>query len=155
MREEMLIRELTPYGKDLKCQLVRLGMTQVELAGKVGTSKQYLGKILFGERTGTLYLDQIDQELLTSQKTKRQNTLTSYGKEVKCRLIELNMTQVQLAEMAGTTKQYLGKILHGTRSGAMYMESINRILGLEMETSKHSKTGKTSRNDKSLKMAMR
>jgi hypothetical protein len=32
----------------------------------------------------------------------------------------------------------------------MYIESINRILGLEMEASKSSKTGKTSKNDKYL-----
>lgn len=42
----MLLREPTSYGKDVKCQLVHMGMTQVELAKKVGTSKQYLGKII-------------------------------------------------------------------------------------------------------------
>ncbi|SES61911.1 hypothetical protein [[Clostridium] polysaccharolyticum] len=38
----------------------------------------------------------------------------------------------------------------GRQKGAMYIESINRILGLEMEASKSSKTGKTSKNDKYL-----
>ena len=38
-------------------------MTQVELAEQVGTSKQYLGKILFGERAGTMYIEKIDQVL--------------------------------------------------------------------------------------------
>lgn len=149
MRESEFMRELTPYGKDLKCQLVKLGMTQVELAGKVGTSKQYLGKILFGERSGTMYLGHIDQELLSSQYEERKNTLTPYGKEVKCRLIELNMTQVELAEMVGTSKQYLGKILHGKRSGAMYIDSINRAIGLAKEPLKVISTGKSSMNDKS------
>lgn len=60
VRESMLIRNLTPYGKDVKCQLVELGLTQVELAKKIGTSKQYLGKIIYGERAGTMYLNQID-----------------------------------------------------------------------------------------------
>lgn len=130
MCESMLVRELTSYGKSLKCQLVRSGMTQVELAEKVGTSKQYLGKIIFGERAGTMYLDHIDRELLASENIDRESTLTSYGKEVKCRLIELNMTQQELAEMVGTSKQYLGKILHGSRSGTKYVGEINRILRL-------------------------
>lgn len=56
-------RELTPYGKQVKHKLIELNMTQVELAELVGTSKQYLGKILFGERSGNMYLDQIDQIL--------------------------------------------------------------------------------------------
>lgn len=130
MCESMLVRELTSYGKSLKCQLVRSGMTQVELAEKVGTSNQYLGKIIFGERAGTMYLDHIDRELLASENIDRESTLTSYGKEVKCRLIELNMTQQELAEMVGTSKQYLGKILHGSRSGTKYVGEINRILRL-------------------------
>lgn len=59
----MLKRELTNYGKLVKHRLIELNMTQVELAECVGTSKQYLGKILFGERTGTMYLEKIDQLL--------------------------------------------------------------------------------------------
>jgi len=148
VRESVFMRELTPYGKDLKCQLVKLGMTQKELAGKVGTSKQYLGKILFGERAGTMYLDSIEQEMLSSQKIAKKVTLTPYGQKVKCRLIELNMTQVELAERVGTTKQYLGKILHGKRSGAMYIESINQTLGLGKETLKVVETKKSEMNDK-------
>lgn len=56
-------RELTPYGKQVKHRLIELNMTQVELAEQVGTSKQYLGKILFGERSGTMYLEKIQQVL--------------------------------------------------------------------------------------------
>lgn len=56
-------RELTLYGKQVKHKLIELNMTQVELAEEVGTSKQYLGKILFGERAGTMYLEKIDQIL--------------------------------------------------------------------------------------------
>ena len=59
----------------------------------------------------------------------RRRELTAYGKKVKCQLIELNMTQVELAEMVGTSKQYLGKILFGERAGTMYLEKINMILG--------------------------
>lgn len=148
----MLVRELTPYGKDLKCQLVKNGMTQVELAEKAGTTKQYLGKIIFGERAGTMYLEHIDRELLVNENEKRQSTLTPYGKEVKCRLIELNMTQRELAEMVGTSKQYMGKILHGSRSGAKYVGEMNRILGIgkEVQNTKIKSCG----NDKSLKMVV-
>lgn len=61
-------RELTSYGKQVKHKLIEMNMTQVELAEQVGTSKQYLGKILFGERAGTMYLEKIDQVLnLSSQ----------------------------------------------------------------------------------------
>lgn len=56
-------RELTPYGKEVKHRLIELNKTQVELAEEIGTSKQYLGKILFGERAGTMYLDKIAQVL--------------------------------------------------------------------------------------------
>lgn len=150
----MLARELTAYGKDVKCQLVRLGMTQVELAGLVGTSKQYLGKIIFGERSGDMYLEHIDQELVSNQNARRKNTLTPYGQEVKCRLIELNMTQVELAEMVGTSKQYLGKIFHGVRSGAKYLESINSILGLEQEIPKAANQTGILVNDKSINMVI-
>lgn len=59
----------------------------------------------------------------------RKRELTAYGKEVKHRLIELNMTQVELAEQIGTSKQYLGKILFGERSGEMYLEKINQVIG--------------------------
>lgn len=56
-------RDLTPYGKEVKHKLIELNMTQVELAEEIGTSKQYLGKILFGERAGTMYLEKIAQVL--------------------------------------------------------------------------------------------
>lgn len=56
-------RELTAYGKEVKHKLIEMNMTQVELPEQVGTSKQYLGKILFGERVGTMYLEKIDQIL--------------------------------------------------------------------------------------------
>lgn len=61
----------------------------------------------------------------------RKRELTPYGKMVKHRLIELNMTQVELAELVGTSKQYLGKILFGERAGTMYLEKINQVLQLE------------------------
>ena len=60
----------------------------------------------------------------------KKRELTAYGKQVKHRLIELDMTQVELAETVGTSKQYLGKILYGERSGNMYLEHMNQVLGI-------------------------
>lgn len=47
-------------------------------------------------------------------KMSRKRELTSYGKQVKHRLIELNMTQVELAEQVGT----------------MYVEKIDQVLNM-------------------------
>lgn len=57
--------------------------------------------------------------------------LTPFGKKVKKRLIDLGMTQVELAEKVGITDKYLYKILHGNRSGDKYIEKIRSILGME------------------------
>ena len=64
-------REITEYGKLVKHQLIELNMTQVELADCVGTSKQYLGKILFGERAGTMYVEKINQVLIIRIQQRR------------------------------------------------------------------------------------
>lgn len=60
----------------------------------------------------------------------RKRELTGYGKQIKHKLIELNMTQVELAEQVGTSKQYLGKILFGARAGTMYVEKIDQVLNM-------------------------
>lgn len=44
-------------------------------------------------------------------------TLTPLGKEIKKKLIDKDMTQVELAEQLGVTKQYITKIITGTRTG--------------------------------------
>lgn len=63
----------------------------------------------------------------------KKRELTEYGKMVKHRLIEMNMTQVELAGQVQTSKQYLGKILFGERSGQTYVPHINMILGIAVE----------------------
>ena len=57
--------------------------------------------------------------------------LTPFGKKIKKRLIDLNMTQVELAEMVGITDKYLYKIMHGVRSGKKYVEKIKTILKMD------------------------
>lgn len=57
--------------------------------------------------------------------------LTTYGKMVQKHLIDKNMTQKELAEQLGCTRQYLNNVLHGVRSGTKYREMIEQILGIE------------------------
>ncbi len=55
----MAQRKLTPMGKIIKLRLVELEMTQEALAAQVGTSPQYINHIMYGERTGEKYIDEI------------------------------------------------------------------------------------------------
>lgn len=57
--------------------------------------------------------------------------LTPFGREVKKRLIDKNMTQAELADLLGCGRQYLNKILYGTRSGDKYRDRIVEILEIE------------------------
>jgi len=61
----------------------------------------------------------------------RHSKLTAFGQEVKKKLIEKDMTQVELASLVGCNKQYLHKILTGERSGKKYVEIISEILSIE------------------------
>ena len=55
----MAQRKLTPMGKIIKLRLGELEMTQEALAAQVGTSPQYINHIMYGERTGEKYIDEI------------------------------------------------------------------------------------------------
>lgn len=57
-------------------------------------------------------------------------TLTEYGKQVKIKLIELNMTQDELARQAGLNPMYLTDILYGGRAGLPAKDKINKILNI-------------------------
>lgn len=59
-------------------------------------------------------------------KTKRQ--ITPFGKTIKLRLVELEMSQEELAAMVGTTAQYINHIIYGERSGEKYIDEIKRVL---------------------------
>lgn len=61
-----------------------------------------------------------------------------FGKAVKVKLIELNMTQVELSKLLGIKRQYLCRILNGDRSGKKYMDDIIRILGINDIESKET-----------------
>lgn len=59
-------------------------------------------------------------------------TLTPLGKEIKKKLIDKDMTQVELAEQLGVTKQYITKIITGTRTGDKYLCRISAILDIDI-----------------------
>ena len=57
----------------------------------------------------------------------KQTRLTPFGRKVRKRLIDKNMTA-----LLGCNKQYIHKILVGERSGKKYIEAISRILDIEI-----------------------
>lgn len=59
-----------------------------------------------------------------------KNEYSKIGKQIKKKLIDRNMTAKQLAELLGTTPQYLNMIIHGDRSGDKYIEEIKKILDI-------------------------
>ena len=61
----------------------------------------------------------------------RNNKLTPFGKYIAKTLMDKDMNKVQLAEMIGTSPQYLSYILYGTRSGEKYFKAI--IAALELD----------------------
>lgn len=52
-------QQLTGLGKQVKKRLIDRGMTQKDLADQLGTTPQYLNKILHGERSGKKYQESI------------------------------------------------------------------------------------------------
>jgi len=60
----------------------------------------------------------------------KKRKLTPFGLKVKNRLVDINMTQKELAKRLGTSDAYLSMILYGERAGTIYIESIKKILDL-------------------------
>ena len=56
--------------------------------------------------------------------------LTPFGKEMKLRLVELEMKQDELAELMGTSPQYINHIMYGERTGEKYIDRIRSVLGI-------------------------
>ena len=55
------------------------------------------------------------------------------GKQIKIRLIELGMSQADLARATGASKHYINHIISGYRAGYKYREAIERVLGIKSE----------------------
>ena len=62
--------------------------------------------------------------------TKRRE-LTEAGIKIKTRLMELNMTQQELADKIGMKAAYLTMIIYGERSGKKYLNDIYYCLGIK------------------------
>lgn len=58
---------------------------------------------------------------------------TQFGKEVKKRLIDMDMTQRDLAEKLGVSSPYITDILRGTRTSANTQRRICEAVGLDYD----------------------
>lgn len=56
--------------------------------------------------------------------------MTSFERQVKARLLELDMTQTELCEKLGIKKQYLNQIFAGDRPASAYIDQIRDVLGI-------------------------
>lgn len=67
------MRKQTPYERKIKKRLIDLGMRQADLADAVGISRQYLHKIMVGERSGAKYLSEIHRILYSDAEDERRS----------------------------------------------------------------------------------
>lgn len=56
--------------------------------------------------------------------------MTPFERQVKAKLLELDMTQVELCEKLGIKKQYLNQIFAGDRQNSAYIDRIRDVLGI-------------------------
>ena len=64
---------------------------------------------------------------------EQKNKLTPLGKDIKKKLADKDMSQVELAERVGTSKSYLSRIMRGGKSGEKYLTAICIVLDLDSE----------------------
>lgn len=65
------------------------------------------------------------------KKTRIVKENIRFGKIVKKRLVDMNMTSKELAGILDIDPRYISKIVRGERSGLKYRKRIMEILGLE------------------------
>lgn len=70
---------------------------------------------------------------VNKERSMEKRKLTPFGMKVKKRLIEKEMTQVELAKLIGTSNKYINLIIHGERSGEKYLQRIANILEIDTE----------------------
>lgn len=61
---------------------------------------------------------------------RRIRKMTSFERQVKARLLELDMTQTELCNRLGIKKQYLNTLFAGNRPSSNYIDQIREILGI-------------------------
>ncbi len=72
----------------------------------------------------------------SKNKLKRSN---KFGVKVRIRLIELGMTQSELAEMVGTSQRYMNHLICGYRNPSdKYIEEIEKALKISLNDYKRS-----------------
>jgi ribosome-binding protein aMBF1 (putative translation factor) len=59
----------------------------------------------------------------------KQRQLTPYGRWIKIKLIERDMTARQLAQEIGAKPQRLNEIMYGLMPGTKYRPDIEKVLG--------------------------
>lgn len=64
-------------------------------------------------------------------RSKDKNYVYIESKRVRKRLIDLNMTQRELAEKVGMNERFLADVLAGRRPGIKYADKIYEVLGLK------------------------
>jgi len=64
---------------------------------------------------------------------RRKKKLAPIGKIIWKRMIELDMTKKDLAQLIGANYNYITYILYGERSGAKYMDRIIEVLKLDRD----------------------
>jgi transcriptional regulator with XRE-family HTH domain len=60
-----------------------------------------------------------------------RDTNELFGLEIRKKLLELGMTQRELAELVGASEEYIWHITHGRRKGTKYITKITEVLNLE------------------------
>ena len=58
---------------------------------------------------------------------------TEYGKWIKKRLIDKNMTVAQLADTIGVSQSMISKIIYGDTPGNQQREAINKVLSVDVD----------------------
>ncbi|MDR3597686.1 XRE family transcriptional regulator [Clostridium sp.] len=59
---------------------------------------------------------------------RQKREFSTFGIECKKRMLEMNISQKELAKIVGTTDKYLDLVFHGERAGTKYIGKIKEIL---------------------------
>lgn len=63
----------------------------------------------------------------------RSYPITPFGKEIKKHMIDLEMSQSDLAKKMGVSSPYVGEILRGTRSSVNAQRKVCEAVGLDYD----------------------
>jgi len=136
----MLVLDKDVY-KTIKKRLVDLEMSQCQLAEKLGVSNQLISQIARGvnksKRVRKMIEDALGIEILYTdvkgeRGSKKSKSMTDIQKTIKKRLVDLEMSQYQLAEKLGVSNQLISKILNGINKSFRVRKLIEVELGIKI-----------------------